>query len=139
VRIIKCRTWDRICYCTYNLVGSVAERVKRRFYGGRVVTTGSDLGSTPTLVAHVVASLNRALYDDYLCLVAFKQAANLVVRSQTTEKLENGQLLSGCGFVQNIAPPALSRDRRRKMKQTKTLVAGEAHSTFENKYQVLLC
>jgi len=29
-----------------------------------------DLGSTSTLVAHVVASLDKALYDDYLCLVA---------------------------------------------------------------------
>jgi len=30
----------------------------------------------------------------------------------------NGQLLSGCGFVQNIAPPPLSRDRRINMQQT---------------------
>jgi len=29
-----------------------------------------DLGSTPTLVSHVVASLDKTLYDDYLCLVA---------------------------------------------------------------------
>jgi len=34
------------------------------------------------------------------------------------EKLGNGQLLSGWGFVQNIAPPSLSRDRRIKMEQT---------------------
>jgi len=33
-------------------------------------------------------------------------------------KLENGQLLSGCGFVQSIAPLSLSCDRRIKMKQT---------------------
>jgi len=33
-------------------------------------------------------------------------------------KLGNEQLLSGCGFVQNIAPPSLSRDRRIKMEQT---------------------
>jgi len=38
---------------------------------------------------------------------------------ETTRKLENGQLLSGCGFVQNIAPPSLSCDRRIKMEQTK--------------------
>jgi len=42
----------------------VAKRVKAPF----------DLGSTPTLIAHVVASLDKALYDDYLCLVAsYKQ------------------------------------------------------------------
>jgi len=34
------------------------------------------------------------------------------------EKLGNGQLLSGCGFVQNIASPSLSRDRKIKMEQT---------------------
>jgi len=34
------------------------------------------------------------------------------------QKLGNGELLSGCGFIQNIAPPSLSRDRRIKMEQT---------------------
>ena len=34
------------------------------------------------------------------------------------ENLENGQLLSGCGFVQRIAPPSLSRERRIKMHQS---------------------
>jgi len=29
-----------------------------------------DVGSTPTLVVHVVASLEKAFYDDYFCLVA---------------------------------------------------------------------
>jgi len=29
-------------------------------------------------------------------------------------------VLSGCGFVQNIAPPSLSRDRRIKMEQATT-------------------
>jgi len=29
-----------------------------------------DVGSIPTLIEHVVASLDKALYDDYLCLVA---------------------------------------------------------------------
>jgi len=37
---------------------------------------------------------------------------------KTTGKLGNGQLLSGCGFIQNIKPPSLSRDRRIKMEQT---------------------
>jgi len=37
---------------------------------------------------------------------------------ETTGKLENGQLLSGCEFVQNIASPSLSPDRRIKIEQT---------------------
>jgi len=39
-------------------------------------------------------------------------------KKKTTGKLGNGQLLSGCGFVKNIAQPSLSRDRRIKMEQT---------------------
>jgi len=35
-----------------------------------------------------------------------------------SENSKNGQLLSRCGFVQYIAPPSLSRDRRIKMEQT---------------------
>jgi len=35
------------------------------------------------------------------------------------ENSGNGQILSGCEFVQNIAPPLLSRDRRIKMEQNK--------------------
>jgi len=34
------------------------------------------------------------------------------------ENSKNGQLLSGCGFVQNNAPPSLSCDRKIKMEQT---------------------
>jgi len=40
-----------------------------------------DLGSTPTFIGHVVASLDKMLYDDYL-LGGFEQAANSEVRSQ---------------------------------------------------------
>jgi len=40
---------------------------------------------------------------------------------ETSGKLWNGQLLSGYRFVQNIAPPSLSRDRRIKMEQNKTI------------------
>jgi len=36
---------------------------------------------------------------------------------ETTGKLGNGQLLSGCGFVQNIAPLSLSRDMRINMEK----------------------
>jgi len=28
------------------------------------------IGSTPTIIGHVVAFLDKTLYDDYLCLVA---------------------------------------------------------------------
>jgi len=38
-----------------------------------------------------------------------------------TGKLGNGQLLSGCGYVQNIAPPSVSCDRRIKMEQNKQI------------------
>jgi len=36
--------------------------------------------------------------------------------------LGNGQLLRGYGFVQNIAPPLHSRDRRIKMEQNKQTI-----------------
>jgi len=41
---------------------------------------------------------------------------------KTTGKLGNGQLLSGCGFVQNIAPLSLSRDGRINMERTNNFV-----------------
>jgi len=54
----------------FNILSAAWPReVKRRFYGDRVITY-RDVGSTPTLGAHVVASLDKALYDDYLCLMA---------------------------------------------------------------------
>ena len=54
---------------------------------------------------HVVASLDKTLYDDYLCLVASNKLQIYVGRSQNVKRKawENGQLLSGCGFVQSIA------------------------------------
>jgi len=62
--------------------------------------------------------LDKALYDDYLCLVASnKQQIQWSEVKETNGKLENGQLLSGCGFVQNIAPPSLSRDRKINMEK----------------------
>ena len=50
---------------------------------------------------HVVASLDKTLYDNYLCLVASNKQQIYVGRSQKRrpESLENGQLLSGCGFA----------------------------------------
>jgi len=51
-------------------VGSVAERVKAPFLWRPCDSRLRDLGSTPTLIGHVVASVDKTLYDDYLCLVA---------------------------------------------------------------------
>jgi len=44
----------------------VAERVEARFIGDRVITIAYQL---PPSLRRVVASLDKALYDDYLCLV----------------------------------------------------------------------
>jgi len=98
----------------FNLTGSVAERVKALFLRPRCEHDRVIIGLTPTLGVHVVESLDKELYNDYLCLVA----SNKQQKKETTIKLGNGQLLSGCGFVQNISPPSLSRDRRIKMEQT---------------------
>jgi len=86
-----------------------------------LATALRDLGSTPILVEHVVESLDKALYDDYLCLVASNKQQikwKEVKKLPKNSKLDNS--LSGCGFVQNIAPPSLSRNGRIKMEQNKT-------------------
>jgi len=61
------------------------------------------------------------LYDNYLCYLSGqnKQQIKWSEVKETTGKLGNGQLQSGCGFIQNIAPLLLSRDRRIKMEQNK--------------------
>jgi len=93
--------------------------LKRRFTAN-MWSRSRDLDPTLTFIGHVIATLDKMLYDD-----SARQAANSVVRSQkTTGKLGNGQLLSGCGFVQNITPPSLSRDRRIKMEQTNNIKVG---------------
>jgi len=43
-----------------------------------------DLGSTPTLIEYVVASLDKTLYNDYLCLVASNKQQ--IVRGKTSKK-----------------------------------------------------
>jgi len=48
-----------------------------------------DLGSTPTLITHVIAPLDKALYDDYLCLVTLnKQQIQWEEVKETTENSE---------------------------------------------------
>jgi len=60
-----------------------------------------DRASTPTLIRYVVASLDKVLYDDYLCLVMALNKSKLNDKKprKQPEKLGNGQLLFGCGFV----------------------------------------
>jgi len=73
----------------------------------------SWLNSNPRRVA---ASLDKKLYDDYLSFVAPNmQHINWEEVKEPIGKLGNRQLLSELGFVQNIAPPSLSRDKRIKM------------------------
>jgi len=53
----------------------------------------------------------------------FEQAANAALGKKSKKQPENSEMdnsLRGCGFVQNIAPISLSRDRRIKMEQNKT-------------------
>jgi len=47
------------------------------------------VGSTTMLIGPVVASLDKALYNDYLCLVALN---NSVIRSKFSDKKSNKQL-----------------------------------------------
>jgi len=70
-------------------VSNEAERVKVPFFGHSVIMIKWSL----ILIRHIVAFLDKVLGG-------FKQAANSVIRSQeTTEELENGQLLRRYGFV----------------------------------------
>jgi len=82
----------------------MAERIKAPFFFATVWSQSRNLGSTPTLVAYAVGSLYKALYDDYLCLVALnKQQIKWLLVKETSKKLWNEQLLSGCGFVQKYS------------------------------------
>jgi len=65
------------------------------------------------------ASLDKALYDDYLCLVASnkQKIKRKEVKNQRNGSEIHGQLLSGFGFVQNITPPSLSRYRSIKIEK----------------------
>ena len=61
----------------------------------------------------VVASLDKMLHDDYLCLVeSGKQQIKEVRRKFNLKTWKQRQLLSESGFVLRIASPPLSRDRR---------------------------
>ena len=62
------------------ILSSVAERVKASFLRR---PRSHDLGFNPH-PGHVVASLDKALYDDYLCLVASSKQQIYVRRSETS-------------------------------------------------------
>jgi len=106
-----------LCFCPSldkRLVNCVAERVKEpRFYGDHVFNSHPHRKRCCVLWYDALRWLSL--------LGGCKLATNSLVK-ETTGKLGNGQLLSGFGFVQNIAPPSLSRDRRIKMEQTNTKI-----------------
>ena len=88
---------------------------ERRFYDDHDRTV-DRFTSQPSLV---VASLDKMLHDDYLCLVeSGKQQIKEVRRKFKRKTWKQRQLLSESGFVLRIAPPSLSRDRRIKMKKS---------------------
>ena len=74
--------------------------------------------SQPSLV---VASLDKMLHDDYLCLVeSGKQQIKEVGRKFNRKTWKQRQLLSESGFVLRIAPPPLFYDRRIAFETTQT-------------------
>ena len=82
-----------------------------------------------TVCSLVVASLDKMLHDDYLCLVeSGKQQIKKVRRKFKRKTWKQRQLLSESGFVLRIAPPSLSRDRRIKTKKSSIIKAGQIPS-----------
>ena len=69
-------------------LSSVAERVKASFL--RRPRLHHDLGFN-LHPGHVVASLDKTLYDDYLCLVASNKKQFYVGRSLVTSAVKLGQ------------------------------------------------
>ena len=91
----------------------------------------SELKSNSLNTSLVVASLDKMLHDDYLCLVeSGKQQTKEVRRKFKRKTWKQRQLLSESGFVLRIAPPSLSRDRRIKMK--KSIKKIKKHNLPEN-------
>ena len=97
------------------VVGSLAKRVKASFLRRPCCMI---VGSTGTLV-----SLLRPWIRRFTMIISawwLRTSSKFMweeVKGQP-ENLENGQLLSGCGFIQRIAPPSLSRERRIKIHQS---------------------
>jgi len=74
-----------------------------------VVIAKSWFNSQPRRI-YIVVSLDKALYDDYLCLVWHRTSSKLTVK-MSKKYLENTEMdnsCSRCGFVQNSATVAFS-------------------------------
>ena len=69
-------------YAFVYIVGSVAEWVKASFLR-RLWSQGHEFHPHP---GHVVASLDKTLYDNYLCLVASNKQQIYVGRSQNVNR-----------------------------------------------------
>ena len=64
------------------------------------------------------------LHGDYFCLVESGKQEIIEIRSKFNRKTwKQRQLLNGSGFVLGIAPPPLSRDKRIKMKKSKSYIS----------------
>ena len=76
------------------------------------------LGSTRTLVTLLRPCIKRftMIISAWLLRTRSKFACEEVKRQ--LENLENGRVLSGCGFVRKIAPPSLPREWRIKMRHS---------------------
>jgi len=96
----------------------VAENVVNQNHEHLYILYGNhDFGSTPTLITYISEPLDKVLYDDYSAWW-FPTSNKLTGKKSKKKQVnsENGRLLHGCGFIQNIEPPSLSCDRRLNMK-----------------------
>ena len=85
------------------MLPSIVHQQRGRMSNGVVFTTTliEWSGFNPHPV-HVVASLDKTLYDDYLLLGGFEQAAKAVDKnSKKSTGTLNHRKLSRCGFLQS--------------------------------------
>jgi len=97
------------------IVGSMARRLKRRYYGDRVITIAWSKFNLHS--RRVVAFLEKALCDIFSACWHWAQQFNWEEVKEATRNIGNRQVLSEWGLVQNIALLSLSRDKRIKMEQ----------------------
>jgi len=122
---------------TGSVVRSVAKRVRVTFLW-QLWSWSHDLGSTPTHITLLRPWIRRFQW--------FRTSIKLTGKKSKKKpgQLGNGELLNGCGFVQDIMPPSLSRDRRLKTmeqnKQTNTKLYDDLNrrQNFLGKLMVLL-
>jgi len=94
-------------------VKSVAKRVKAPFLWRLWFMAWSWFN---TYTSRIVATLDKELYDNYLCLTISKKQQ---IWKEATGNLGYRQLLCEWGFVRNMAQSSLSRDMRINMEQNK--------------------